>query len=83
MPDERNSIGPYYMGFGMLLVATLVAFLLFHEYSGREFGWVHVAVVAVLGFLALVMVRPDKFDAAFKAFIDALPFTKYRKPDGQ
>jgi hypothetical protein len=83
MTDEHNDPTPV-MKFvaGMILLFTTVGLVALAIFKGREFNMWIVTAAAIPSIASLIMMS-DKIRDAVLSIASALPFVKYKTPDGK
>lgn len=83
MSNNNVEIGWYWRLVGVLLLLAAIGLPAIRLLRGGDLSLQDIVLAGLLVFASMVVIRPDWMDRNFKSIIDALPFTKYQKPEGQ
>lgn len=74
----QDDIGPFYEVLGALTLIGAMALAFLHAWRVHSLTWIDAAIIGLLVFASIALIRPTKFDLIVKQIAGWLPFFKYR-----
>lgn len=74
----QDDIGPFYEALGAVALIGAMGLAFLHAYRLHSLTWIDAAIIGLLVFTSIALIRPSKFDLVVKQIAGWLPFFKYR-----